>query len=61
MTIQKKHMYSFRILTTLGQVIFEKAATRDDETIDVGKFEQGIYFVEVQSADGIFANKFIKY
>jgi beta-glucanase (GH16 family) len=60
MTIRKKNMHSFRILSTLGQVILESAAIKDDETIDVSNFEQGIYFVEVNSADGTFANKFIK-
>ncbi|MCX6274169.1 MAG: family 16 glycosylhydrolase [Bacteroidetes bacterium] len=58
--IRKNRMTRVRIENIFGEILFSKTVTGDETDADVSFFRQGIYFVEVQSEDGTFANKFIK-
>lgn len=59
--IRKNKMTSVLIENIFGEILYSKAVSGDETDADVSLFKQGIYFVEVQSEDGTFANKFIKY
>ncbi len=58
--IRKNKMTLVRIENIFGEILFSKQVNADEIAADVSFFKQGIYFVEVQSGDGTFANKFIK-
>jgi hypothetical protein len=60
LSIKKKKMTKIMIENIQGQILFSEDVYADEYTVDVKDLVQGIYFVEVQSEDGTFANKFIK-
>ena len=49
-----------RIENVFGEILFSKEVTGDETEVDVRNLSKGIYFIEVQSEDGTFANKFVK-
>jgi beta-glucanase (GH16 family) len=59
--IKKKRMTKIRIENIQGQIVFSQEVSANEFLINIHELIQGIYFVEVQSEDGTFANKFIKY
>jgi len=60
MKVKKNKMTLVRIENILGEILFSKQVAADETEVDVSIFPKGIYFLEVQSEDGTFANKFIK-
>jgi len=58
--IKKNRMTLVRIENVFGEILFSKEVTGDETEVDVRNLSKGIYFIEVQSEDGTFANKFVK-
>ncbi|CAN5652598.1 hypothetical protein BH11BAC1_BH11BAC1_01550 [soil metagenome] len=58
--VKKNKMTLVRIENIFGEILFTKQVSTDEAEVDVSFLKQGIYFIEVQSEDGTFANKFIK-
>jgi len=58
--IKKNRMTLVRIENVFGEILFSKEVTGDETEVDVRNLSKGIYFIEVQSEDGTFANKFIR-
>ena len=61
LNIKKNRMTMIYIKNIHGQVLYKKEVSGDETEVDVSNFSKGMYFVEVNSEQGIFANKFIKY
>lgn len=59
--IKKKNMTKIKIENIEGQILFSKDIHADEYVVNIKDLKPGIYFVELQSEDGTFANKFIKY
>ena len=53
-------MTHIQIENVMGQTIYSENISLDEARVDVSALNQGIYFVEVETKDGTFANKFIK-
>jgi hypothetical protein len=50
-----------KIVNSLGQIIFEDKKTNSDKfNLDVSGYSNGIYFVEVESSQGVLRTKFVK-
>lgn len=48
-----------RILNSVGQMVFDSPMNNSDAQINTSRFDSGIYFLQVETANGISTQKFI--
>ena len=52
--------YLFQITDIVGQVIIQQKCNNNHENIDISQLQNGIYFIKVQTENGMIINKIIK-
>ena len=50
---------SFAIINTLGETVFESSLTGQNNTLDVSRFNRGIYFIKMQNQSESYVQKFV--
>lgn len=53
LNIKAETMTHVSVFNTLGQVVYERETDNDNETIDMSRFESGIYMVRIVTENGI--------
>ncbi|MEO8148939.1 MAG: ELWxxDGT repeat protein [Bacteroidia bacterium] len=51
---------SFKIHNSIGKLILDKTVNQQNFQIDISQFNSGIYFIQVQTKDGMLSAKIIK-
>ena len=61
LTLQGEGMRHIRLITVTGACVYESAMKHDEVKIDMTNLPQGLYFLRVQSEDGMVVKKVVKY
>ena len=60
LTLQGEGIQYVRLFTVTGACIYESAVRHDEVKIDMTNLPQGLYFLRVQTAEGICVKKVVK-
>jgi hypothetical protein len=61
LTLQGEGIQHIRLITVTGACVYESAMKHDEVKIDMTDLPQGLYFLRVQSEDGMVVKKVVKY
>ena len=58
-TLKAEGMERIAILNSLGQTLYQAATDSSETTLDLAPFGKGIYFIMVQTAQGVATQKIV--
>ncbi|MBQ8222580.1 MAG: choice-of-anchor J domain-containing protein [Bacteroidales bacterium] len=58
--VEADGMEHIAILNTLGQIVYERDANNDKETIDISRYESGVYMLRMTTENGIVVRRILK-
>jgi hypothetical protein len=59
-TIEHLKLNTIKIYTILGELVSQKNSKQELVEIDISSFEEGLYFVQIQTENGVVVRKFMK-